>query len=371
MAEIGREERVSLGELGFVAGPFVQTTTEKLFTEEGKREFRTAYEAQRKKTPEQVTIFIKGFIMCVVTSRDELEMFISASIAAAGGPVYFERKYDTHTVRFDEADLVEDPPEYISMVHSTIKGLLGAIMADTKEPEKITTHRVANEGDVWRITPHKPKWAGEYDFGGATCCSACCFNCCTVCKDAFEKVSAAGFFEGEDEAAAEMRISCLKARAEAMHERISAVQKRVREFMRQILEKKDMAKLKASIPENWGVNQHVNAAWDTPFSYCAYIGWEDGMRYLHSLGANVSKTDHDDCTVLMHPLYEFRIVKLAVELGVDVLYKNCHAETCLSCRESYLNRKACDVDQSMKYLEEIYKQRLAEQRKSKANDDSE
>lgn len=107
-----------------------------------------------------------------------------------------------------------------------------------------------------------------------------------------------------------------------------------REAFRRKMEMMDIDQLKADIPANWGVDDDVDVNWDTPFAYCAYLGWEEGMRYLHSVGANVSKTDHNDCTVLMYSEYPLRIVRLAVELGVNVLYSNCHIDTCMSVRKN-------------------------------------
>lgn len=77
------------------------------------------------------------------------------------------------------------------------------------------------------------------------------------------------------------------------------------------------------------------------------------MRYMHSIGADVSKTDHDDCTVLMYPGYSFHIVKLAVELGVDVLYKNCYAETCLTIREQLPMPVGSDNYEIWVYLQDV------------------
>jgi len=149
---------------------------------------------------------------------------------------------------------------------------------------------------------------------------------------------------------------------EATEEEKRASEERSREFNLRMergiafgskMKKMDINQLKADIPANWGVDDTIGWGWDTPFAYCAYLGWEEGMRYLHSIDANVNKTDHDDCTVLMYPLYPLRIVRLAVELGVNVLYSNCHVDTCLTIREHYPRPVGSDNHAIWVYLQEV------------------
>ena len=139
-----------------------------------------------------------------------------------------------------------------------------------------------------------------------------------------------------------------------------------REPIRLVLDGRNINKLMARIPSRYDVDASVDSNWDTPFAYCAYIGWEEGMRYLHSVGADVNKVDHDDCTVLMYREYPLSVVKLAVELGVNVRYRNCHYDTCLSvrqhCRCGYYNycgldfccEKAAARDQTLAYLRDAW-----------------
>jgi hypothetical protein len=136
-----------------------------------------------------------------------------------------------------------------------------------------------------------------------------------------------------------------------------------REPVLHMLDRKDIDELKATVPDKWEVDRRVNANWDTPFAYCAFIGWLEGMKYLHSVGADVNITDHDDLTVLMYPQYKSEVVVLAVELGVSVKYRNCHMDTCLTVRQhcpwcrTYChdcNRYGSNDDVVLTYLKEAW-----------------
>lgn len=79
-----------------------------------------------------------------------------------------------------------------------------------------------------------------------------------------------------------------------------------------------------------GVDETITDNDDTPYTFCAFSDWPEGMRYMASMGADINHRDIDNNTVAIDYVQSrMEVFKTAVELGSDLLYKGSSGQTVL------------------------------------------